>query len=921
MKKCPFCGKEIKAAAIKCRFCGEILTSDDAASVNKKKKCPFCSEEISESAKKCPICNSDLSDSVKSKLVKFIHVKLASLLEKTKLFTQYLMRKNNSLLDRFSKGDSNRKKKLWLTECGLLAVVVIALFSWICFGGEHFEKGNFSQGRSGYQRQEYEDEHVEKINLPPGRPDYQLLEYTELGDLRAVKHLIVNLKANPNGAQYAQSGETPLFVAVKNKFNDIADYLIKKGANVNTKNSEGISVLLFALASEQYEIADLLLSEKAEKPLGAVIMAVNNNNIPLLKYLLKNKFKVNVVNDRAETPLMLAAEKQNVEMVKLLLKAGADVNFISKQGRAAIHAAVDPSRNGSSQEMYFYTNDKTDFHIALLILKELADAGADLNLKTGEGLPLTSLTMDADILKYLLEKHAEPIHLKDDCRLSKLDLIKKTPYIETAKLLIKAGSNVNAKGRDCGVLPLEFAAQKGDLELMKLLLENGAKADYCSLINNALEKKQFDFCAYLLKLGKTTLTDVEIYLMRSIPSGSKLFYIYLTHGGKILKAQELEYGLVIPDIVPKDKNNNLLPMSEEWEKTILNSLSKITAERIFTAVGKKQFNLALKMLNKYTPPQKQVYGVSSVDEDCDVFIEMLGKKVLEEENIPCIEKMLSMNLLKSVDGLSSRCKPETTLCILTHARGTLQNSLLCKAVEDSKEKDVSILMANGADPTYEPGVHVRGYRQSVYEIAVALKRKHDSQYYDSFQDKKSVSTEERIVSILGKKIPKNYVLNRQLTFELQNGMLLGNDWTPAVADELRYEGAELNTPANQFLLVWAFDSPGCCNNLIKYLIKNKIGINTRDENMPPLLYAVRNESYRDYVDPLLKAGADVNARDSKGQTILHYAVRKLGVNFLKSIMPYNPDMTIKDNEGKVPMDYADPETVKFLEEFRDKKQK
>ena len=59
----------------------------------------------------------------------------------------------------------------------------------------------------------------------------------------------------------------------------------------------------------------------------ALMYAVQNNNIELVRLLLENGADVNIENEQAETALHYAAEQQvNLQILELLLNRGADPN-------------------------------------------------------------------------------------------------------------------------------------------------------------------------------------------------------------------------------------------------------------------------------------------------------------------------------------------------------------------------------------------------------------------------------------------------------------------------------------------------------------------------------------------------------------------------------------------------------------------
>lgn len=158
-------------------------------------------------------------------------------------------------------------------------------------------------------------------------------------------------------------------------------------------------------------------TEEDESPL---ILAVGSNRADIAEILLNRGAKVDPKGADGGSALQMAATMGQAKLVKLMLAHGAKVNY----------------------------QEDHDGHAPLL----LAAFGAMF-----KGAPewLARSVFEID---------------EDDKFLQKLG----SEHLESAKLLIEAGANVNARGGDCGLTALMVAAIGGNVEMAKLLLDHHA---------------------------------------------------------------------------------------------------------------------------------------------------------------------------------------------------------------------------------------------------------------------------------------------------------------------------------------------------------------------------------------------------------------------------------------------------------------
>jgi len=116
--------------------------------------------------------------------------------------------------------------------------------------------------------------------------------------------------------KYAGDGFQPLGLACFFGHYDVAEYLVKAGANVNSKSNNGLKA-------------------------APIQSAAAGGNKKIVKMLLEHGADPNIREQGGYTPLHAAAQSGDEEMIRILLFGGADLNLKSNDGKSALDLAMD----------------------------------------------------------------------------------------------------------------------------------------------------------------------------------------------------------------------------------------------------------------------------------------------------------------------------------------------------------------------------------------------------------------------------------------------------------------------------------------------------------------------------------------------------------------------------------------------------
>ena len=139
-----------------------------------------------------------------------------------------------------------------------------------------------------------------------------------------------------------------LFDACKVGNIDEVKRLIEQGVDVNARDSNGWTPLVFAAGSGHAEIADLLIDNNAdvtsqtnEGRNALMYAAAYFGHTDIARILIDNDADIDAIDNKGLTALMLAARRGHIDTAGLLLNNGADIDTKCNDGMTALMYATD----------------------------------------------------------------------------------------------------------------------------------------------------------------------------------------------------------------------------------------------------------------------------------------------------------------------------------------------------------------------------------------------------------------------------------------------------------------------------------------------------------------------------------------------------------------------------------------------------
>ena len=302
------------------------------------------------------------------------------------------------------------------------------------------------------------------------------------------------IKHGADVAAQSKDKTTPLHRASEEGHVDLAQLLIDHGADAAAQSKGGMTPLHLASERGHTDLARLLLKRgadaAAQSKSGTTPMhrASERGHVDLARLLIEYGADAATQSKDGTTPLHRASERGHVDLARLLIERGADVAARSKDGTTPLHEAsfrghvglarllIELGANAAAQSKDGMTplhraSERGHIDLARLLIDHDADVAAQ-NKRGTTPLHIASFRGNVDLAR-LLVHHGADVAAQNRRGTTPLHGASFRGNVDLALLLIEHGADVAAQSK-AGMTPLHLASKEGHVDLVRLLIKHGA---------------------------------------------------------------------------------------------------------------------------------------------------------------------------------------------------------------------------------------------------------------------------------------------------------------------------------------------------------------------------------------------------------------------------------------------------------------
>ncbi len=343
-----------------------------------------------------------------------------------------------------------------------------------------------------------------------------LMTAARTGTPEALK-LLINRGANVNAVD-PEFQQTALMLAVREHHPDAVKVLIEHGAALNARTRIG-PIPAFRLpckgtgcGSEGVGINRGGVPDRGQRGainggLTALLYAARDGGLEEARFLVAAGADVKLADPNEISPLLISILNDHLDVARFLLDRGAEANTRDFWGRTPLWAAVD-LRN---MDLDHGLDKGVDRAPVFDFIKLLLDRSANVNARTKEYHPgrrwlyslgdvswvdmtgqtpflRAALSGDTKVMRLLLERGADPniptlagttplmAAAGVNWTVAQTYTVSKEALLEAIQICLEHGADVNAVN-SMGVTAIMGAANRGSDEIIKFLVEKGARLD------------------------------------------------------------------------------------------------------------------------------------------------------------------------------------------------------------------------------------------------------------------------------------------------------------------------------------------------------------------------------------------------------------------------------------------------------------